>query len=58
MRKDKKTEKEYSSFDEYKKNFFPNTDDNYSLQADDPRNLGINMARESLNKFKRLLTKK
>ncbi len=54
----KEKKQEYYSFAEYKKNFYPASSEQQLLRvlkADDSYQIGVNLARESLNKFKKFL---
>ena len=60
MKKNKngKRKQGYNSFEEYKKKFYPASLEQQSLKVlkpDDPYKIGVNLAIESLNKFKHLL---
>ncbi len=59
MKKNIKRNKEYHSFEEYKRTFFPCTlDSALDKVYDDPERLGADLAKESLNKIKELFLKK
>ena len=57
MKTKKKVNQRYSSFEEYKKKLYPNSSSNEAKfkKSDNPVNLGIVMARETLDKVKHLL---
>lgn len=57
MKVNKKKKQEYNSFKEYKRAFYPSSE-RKSLQMDNPYQFGVNLAKESLNKFRHLLPKR
>lgn len=58
MKPKKKIKRKFNSFEEYKKEFYPNTSTENLLSFDDPHNLGINMAKKSLKELDQLLLQK
>ncbi|MBI5723013.1 MAG: hypothetical protein HZA50_03565 [Planctomycetes bacterium] len=54
MRQIKMNKKEFRSYDEYKKTFFPKSQ-KQSRTIDDPAQYGIEMARQSLKKLRQVL---
>jgi hypothetical protein len=57
MKKTKTKTHEFHSVKEYEKKYYPESYKKQSLEVSDPNNLGIVLARESLNKFKHLIQK-
>ncbi|MCK4333790.1 hypothetical protein KAX06_03260 [candidate division WOR-3 bacterium] len=55
MNKGKRGNREYSSFEEYKRVFFPNTSSKESIMECDPKEFATKLATESLEKHKELL---
>ena len=58
MKKGGKTEKEYTTFEEYQKAFFPKSLKKEDLEINDPQVLGATLARQSLQKCRNSLLRK
>ncbi len=57
MKKTKTKMLEFHSVKEYEKKYYPESYKKQFLEVSDPNNIGIVLARESLNKFKHLIQK-
>lgn len=57
MRKHKTEIKEYNSIKEYERKYYPKSFKKQTVELSDPSNLGTVLARESLSKFKQLISK-
>ena len=49
MTKEEESKQEYRTFKEYQEHFFPSSKDEPKPDANDPYNMGVIMARESLS---------
>ena len=54
----KRKEREYTSFEEFERRFFPASDAEAWAETADPRVFGVKLARESVNKVRHLLCPK
>lgn len=57
MNKRKKEQHEYNSYEAYKREFYPKSSKKKPFTNDDPYKLGVNMAKETLEKVKPSLPK-
>lgn len=48
---------EYRSYEEYEKKYYPTTVSKQSIKEEDPYDVGVKLAKESLDKFKDILLK-
>jgi hypothetical protein len=55
MKNSKNEEKTFRTFAEYKKAFYPNSASQEFMEIDNPRDFGISIARQSLDKFRLVL---
>jgi hypothetical protein len=58
MKRKRRKMLEYHSMEEYRRKFYPSSYQKHVLETDDPQIFGVNLARESLDKVRRLLSKK
>ena len=57
MGKKQKKDKEFKSYEAYKKQYFPKLEDDIQLSTENPFRYGSHLAQEMLNKYKSMLRK-